>query len=118
MKIYIALLRFDDTEPELRTGYARVFAGETAQEALPSFLQGKQIVFPDVTYPGYGMIHAIAAYDRESGGEVLYTWPLEMPLDVHQDVVPVIHNGKLWRGVETKAKVTVCPTAACVSEGF
>lgn len=116
--VYIALLRADGTEPDAWTGYERICAGEAASEALPSFLQGKQIVFPDVRAPGYGMIHAMAACDKKTGGSILYRWPMETAMDVHQGVVPVIHNGKLWRGVEAKAKITVCPSAACRAGGF
>ena len=109
---YIGLLRSDGTEPDKASGYRRTCIGEISRAtAVPTLLLEYQVVFPDVTAPGYGVIAAAALYDREEGGEPLYAWNLPEALDVHQGVVPVIHKGRLWRGVEAKATVCVRPNA-------
>lgn len=107
---YIGLLRADGTEPDKASGYRRTYIGKTEEE-LPGILAERQVVFPDVTAPGYGIIAAAALYDREEGGDPMDTWQFPEALDVHEGVVPVIHKGRLWRGVEAKATVCVRPNA-------
>lgn len=105
-KAYIGLLRADGTEPDKASGYRRTYI-EHAEGPLDKLLAEHQVVFPDVTAPGYGMIGAAALYDREEGGEPTDTWQFPDVLDVHEGVVPVIHKRKLWRGVEARATVNV-----------
>lgn len=110
IKAYIGLLHTDGTEPVKASGYRRTYIGET-EKTLAQILAENQVVFPDVTAPGYGMIAAAALYDCGEGGEPEDTHSFKTALDVHEGVVPVIHQGNLWRGVDVKAKVTVCPGA-------
>lgn len=108
IKAYIGLIRKDGTEPDKLSGYRRTYIGETEETKLSEILMKHQVVYPDVTAPGYGVICEAALYDREEGGEPMDTWLFPDALDVHEGVVPVIHKGKLWRGVEARA--TVCVT--------
>lgn len=108
--IYVGLLRADGTEPESASGYQRVPA---APETVPQFLQAQQIVFPDVTAPGYGEIVCVAAWKREFGGVSMTAWPLPEPVNVHEGVVPVLHKGRLLLGVDVRAKVIIKPSAQC-----
>ena len=115
---YIGLLRSDGTEPDKASGYKRTYVKdlEKPSEARQLLLE-HQIVFPDVTAPGYGIIAQAAIYDREEGGEPRYICQLPEALDVHQGVVPVIHKGRLWRGVETQVKVNIKPSASFSARG-
>lgn len=113
MTAYIALLHADGTEPDKASGYQRVCIGEVDAIDIPTVLQGRQIVFPDVTAPGYGYIAAITVSDWEKAGAALWVWPLPEPMDVHKGVVPVIHNGKLYRGMEVQAKAVVRSADLC-----
>ena len=99
---YIGLLRADLTEPCKESGYKRVLV--ECKNILDPFT-GQQIVFPDVSMPGYGEIHCVATFDRQFGGEALHIWNLPHVRDVHPDVVPVIYNGDLLMGMEVKAEV-------------
>ena len=115
---YIGLLRADGTEPDKASGYRRVMAEAEEGTILASLLETQQIVFPDVTAPGYGVICAAALYDREEAGEALCLWKFPEAVDVHQGVVPVIHKGRLWRGVETRATITVKPGVRSAAGGL
>lgn len=114
--LYIALFGTDGTEPDKASGYHRI-AVDVAPEDAPKLLQSRQIVFPDVTAPGYGMVAAVAAYAAESGGNALCIRKFPEPLEVHAGVVPVIHNGRLYRGVDVKARVMTQPSAQCLAGG-
>lgn len=114
---YIGLLRSDGTEPDKASGYRRVAVEDKWEDSL-CLVKGSQIVFPDVTAPGYGVISTAAVYEQNEGGEPVFTYPLPEALDVHQGVVPVIHKGKLWRGVETRATVTVKPGILSAAGGL
>lgn len=113
---YIGLLRADGTEPDKASGYRRV-AVEAKWEGSLCLVKGSQIVFPDVTAPGYGVISTAAVYKQNEGGEPVFTYPLPEALDVHQGVVPVLHRGRLWRGVETQVKVNIKPSASFSARG-
>ena len=102
---YIALLRCDGTEPDKASGYERACIGEVDMIDVPTLLQERQILFPDVMAPGYGEIAAVAVSDRKTAGTALWVWPLPETVNVHENVVPVIFKGKLLRGVETQARV-------------
>ena len=112
--LYIGLLRHDGTEPPRETGYRRI---SVPGAKLPDVLPGRQIVFPDVTAPGYGVIAKAAAYVDESAPMHLAAWDLPMAVDVHEGVVPVIHNGTLYRGVEVQATVELSSTDICGTGG-
>jgi hypothetical protein len=114
---YIGLLRADGTEPDKASGYRRV-AVEAKWEDSLCLVKGSQIVFPDVTAPGYGVISTAAVYEQNEGGEPVFTYPLPEALDVHQGVVPVLHRGRLWRGVETRATITVTPGIRSAAGGL
>ena len=115
--IYVGLLRLDGTEPEPASGYRRTIVQGTP-ETVSQLLKTGQIVFPDVTAPGYGEIVCVAAWKREFGGVSLTAWPLPEPVTVHEGVVPVIHKGRLLMGVDVKAKVIVKPGAMCKGGGI
>lgn len=112
--IYIGLLRADGTEPDETSGYCRAIAQGT-QADFNRILEEGQTVFPDVTAPGYGLITAAAAWNTEEGGTTAAFWNLPEPVDVHPGVVPVIHKGKLYRGVAVQAEITVNPNALCMA---
>lgn len=114
--IYVGLLRADGTEPENASGYKRTIVQGTS-ETVSQLLQNGQIVFPDVTEPGYGEIVCVAAWKREYGGVSLTAWPLPEPVTVHAGVVPVIHKGKLLMGVDVKARCIVKPGTQCKTGG-
>lgn len=115
---YISLLRADGSEPEAASGYARACLGQVNLFDIPVLLQGRQIQFPDVQPPGYGHIAAIAVSDWETAGAALWVWPLPEPLDVHPGVTPVIFDGKLYRGVEVKARVVLKSADLCSAGGI
>lgn len=112
---YIALLRADGTEPDKASGYTRSCIGEV--EPGPGFPADLVVPFPDVLPPGYREVTHWAMYDRPSGGIPLYTWPLPGPTTIHEGVVPVLKGGKLWKGVDVKARVIVKRSALCRSGG-
>lgn len=115
--IYVGLLRADGTEPDPASGYKRAIVQGTL-ETVSSLLQTGQIVFPDVTEPGYGEIVCVAAWKREFGGVSLTAWPLPEAVNVHAGVVPVIHKGKLLMGVDVKARCIVMPGTQCKTGEF
>lgn len=114
--IYVGLLRADGTEPESSSGYKRTIVQGTS-ETVAQLLQNGQIVFPDVTDPGYGEIVCVAAWKREYGGVSIAAWPLPEPVTVHAGVVPVIHKGKLLMGVDVKARCIVKHGEQCKTGG-
>ena len=118
MEMYIGLLRPDGTEPDKASGYCRVRVDAEAGAPFRALWEGQQIVFPDVTAPGYGRISAAVLYDQEEDGKPLCFWKFPDTVDVHQGVVPVIHKGRLWRGVETQVRVNVKPSAAFSAGGL
>lgn len=112
---YIGLLRHDGTEPPREAGYRRVPVTDAVR--LAAVLNCRQIVFPDVTAPGYGVIAQIAAYADEEAQEPLGVWVLPEALDVHEGVVPVIYDGKLYRGMEVQARVGLGSVDLCGTGG-
>lgn len=114
--IYVGLLRADGTEPDSSSGYKRTIVQGTP-ETVSQLLQTGQIVFPDVTEPGYGEVVAVAAWHREFAGVPICAWPLPESVTVHAGVVPVIHKGKLLMGVDVKARCVVQPAAQCRAKG-
>ena len=91
--MYIGLLN-GSHEPDSSTGYARV-KGELSQ--VLAFDADK----------GYGMITHIALFDAAEGGKPLKTIELPEPVDCHDGVIPLVHNGKLLRGLDVTAHVTL-----------
>lgn len=105
--LYIALLRPDGTEPPPETGYRRAKVGVCDLVSAKDIFNGRDIVFPDVKPPGYGVIDAMAVFDRETGGNFIADYTFPNAWDCYAGVVPVIHNGQLYRGVEVQAKVNM-----------
>ena len=115
---YIGLLTAGGKEPDEKSGYCRVCIGEMELREMSSALENRQIVFQDVQEPGYGIVEAAALYNMEKGGVPMAHWNFQMPLDVHAGVVPVIQNGRLWRGMDVTAKLCIEPGAACNAGGW
>lgn len=105
--VYIGLLREDLTEPSKSTGYQRTYLGELEEIDLQKILMENQVVFPDVLFPGYGVIHFAALYLTGIGGQALDCFEFMDKYDIHEGVVPVIHKGKLWRGMDTKVTLNI-----------
>lgn len=103
--VYIGLFRSDGTEPLPKAGYTRACLGEMDILDVPQAPQGRDIVFDDVTAPGWGHITEYRAYDCPEGGEALYIWPLSAPVHAHPETIPVIHDGRLLLGVDVSANI-------------
>lgn len=103
--LYIALLRADGTEPDPASGYCRVSIGVYDIVSKPDIFGGRQIAFPEAKDPGYGSVYSVAVCDRPEGGKYLRTWNFPAAQDCHAGVVPVIHNGRLYCGMEVQAVV-------------
>lgn len=112
--VHIGLLRHDGTEPPKESGYRRI---PVQRPEDGDILSGRQIVFPDVTAPGYGVIAMAASYEDEKDREPLGIQLFPEALDVHEGVVPVIHDGTLYRGVEVQAKVELSSADLCGTGG-
>lgn len=112
--VYIGLLRADMTEPCAESGYARA---EVPCANLRDLYCGRQIVFPDVKAPGYGVITSVAVYDKKNDGMVVDAWNLPAPQDVHEGVVPLLYNGVLYRGMEVQARVELGSMDLCGTGG-
>ena len=105
---YIGLLRADGTEPPEKSGYARAALGEVDIWDIPTIPSQRQIVFPEVRDPGYGVITAYVLFNcPEVDAPPLYIWPLPEPVNVHMGTVPVIHNGPLLLGVDVTANIVI-----------
>lgn len=104
-KVYVALVCADGTEPDPSSGYARTAVGEFSEDQLDQIPNMHQIEFPDVSEPGYQPISAFAAYDQPQGGMRLKLWQLPKCVQVNVGEVPVVHHGKLLRGVAVQAKI-------------
>lgn len=109
--VYVALLA-SAQEPGPETGYARAPVEDVDILDVPYMLDDRQIVFNDVVMP-YGLIDSVAAYDAPEGGELLYTWPLPEPVDIHEGVVPAILDGRLVKGMDVSAQVIASLNEAC-----
>ena len=102
---YMALLCADGTEPDARSGYERVPIGEISGDQLNQIPVMDQIVFPDGLSPGYHPVTAFAVFDQLKGGVPLEVWQLPQSVQVNVGEIPVIHHGKLLRGVEIQARI-------------
>ena len=115
---YIALLHPDGTEPDKRSGYCRTYIGETEETDLEQLLQTRwQVVFPDVLPPGYDIISACALFSQSAGGIPIDACGFPEARNVRPGVVPVIHQGRLWMGVDVQANVTVTNDSSCNARG-
>lgn len=85
-------LLLESREPDSSTGYTRV-EGDI----------NHTVVFP--VSSGYGVITHIGIFDSINGGAVLEKIKLPEPVDCHEGVVPIVHHGKLLRGIDVTAKV-------------
>lgn len=104
-KVYVALVCADGTEPDPSSGYARTAVGEFSADQLDQIPMMQQIVFPDVLAPGYRPVTAIAAFDDPKDGTQLKVWQLPQSVQLNVGEVPVIHHGRLLRGVGVGVRV-------------
>lgn len=109
---YIGLMGVGDKEPSVEAGYARVGIGQVDLLEAPRLLNGRQIVFNEVTAPGCGLVYEIGLYNAPEGGELLYYWNLPEPVDVHAGTIPVVHNGKLLLGLDVSANISLASVSA------
>lgn len=105
VKAFAALLCADGAEPDSCTGYTRVYIGEIYDHQLDQIPMMDQIVFPDVLKPGYRPVSAFAVYDRQKDGMQMKVWQLPESVCVNAGEIPVMHHGKLLRGVEIQAQI-------------
>lgn len=108
--MYIGLLRCDGTEPPKEAGYQRILASVNSPQDI---LYCDQIVFPDVQYPGYGVITAVAVYASECDPTFTEAWLLPTTWDFHEGVIPVVHKGVLYRCMEVQAEISLCTGEVC-----
>lgn len=108
---YMALFRSDNSEPPRESGYTRADVGDVDIWNFPQVPYEKDIIFPDVTALGGGLITGYALYNQPEDGDPLYIWMLPEPVDCHEGIVPFIHQGKLYRGLDVSAKVILQSTA-------
>lgn len=101
MAKYYVGLSVNGKEPDASTGYARV--GAESIEDAPA-------VFPPVT-ADCGNVTAIVVYGES--GEVIRTIELPEPVNVHAGVIPIVQNGKLFRGVDVTAHVSIKAAGDC-----
>lgn len=118
MTVYIGLLRPDGTEPDAASGYKRVCIGEADLRDPSEILRTRQIVFPDTETPGYGVISHVAVYCGETDSPAVVSYRLPEAMDVHQDVTPVIYQGRLYRGVAVQAKAVMQSRDRCRAGGL
>lgn len=96
--MYIGLL-VGSYEPSPSTGYCRV-EGDLSQT----------LGFP--TSKGYGIVTHIAVFATPHGGEPVETIELLQPVDCHIGVIPLLHEGKLLRGIDVTAQISLKSNAA------
>lgn len=94
-------------EPSAESGYSRVDA-ETSVDLDSISLSDLQLVFPESTGSGYGIVTSVMMFDSADAVEARRSWNLPEPADVHAGVTPVIHKGRLIRGIDISAKVQLC----------
>lgn len=116
--LYMGLLRSDETEPPQESGYARALLKDVPWEKISDIPWDRDIVFPDVTAPGYGEVVYMALYQQPAGGKPLCVWPLPVAVNAHQDTVPVIHEGRLYLGVDVKARIILNSSDLCGAGGI
>lgn len=104
---YVGLRNSAGSEPNSDSGYKRVHLGKILYLTNPLSLFNIPAEFPQVQAPGYGIISEVAIYDRAEGGEPLWLFTQPEALDFHEDTIPIIQNGKLYRGVDVSAAVVV-----------
>ena len=110
---YVALLCADGTEPPMGSGYIRADLGEMQEDQLDQIPMMRQIEFPDILPPGYKPISAIGVFDQPTGGMLLKSWQLQESVQANIGEIPVIHHGKLLRGVAVQAKIISQAVDAC-----
>ena len=102
---YMGLFRGDGAEPPREAGYERVCLGEVEILDIPALPVREQIVFSDVTAPGWGLVSGFWVFDRAEGGGPLYIWDLPEPVNVHEGTIPVIYQGRLLLGIDVSANI-------------
>lgn len=112
IQAYMALLYADGTEPDVCTGYTRT-PTEFGYDQFGQLFFSAQIVFPDVLSPGYRPVTAFAVFEQAEGGEPLAVCQLPQSVQFNVGEIPLIHHGRLLRGVEVQAKVLSLSEDAC-----
>lgn len=115
---YVGLLRSDETEPPQESGYARALLKDVPWAKISDIPWDRDIVFPDVTAPGYGEVVYMALYQQPTGGKPLWVWPLPAAVNAHEGTVPVIHEGRLYLGVDVKARIILNSSDMCGAGGI
>lgn len=95
MAKYYVGLSVNGKEPDVSTSYARV--GVESIETAPA-------IFPPIT-ADCGDVTAIVVYDETE--EVIRTIELAEPVNVHAGVIPIVQNGKLFRGLDVTAQISL-----------
>lgn len=110
---YVALLCADGTEPPVDSGYTRADIGGMTIDQLDQIPMMHQIEFPDILPPGYMPISSIGVFDQPTGGMLLKSWQLPESVQANVGEVPVIHHGRLLRGIAVQAKVISQAVDSC-----
>lgn len=113
LQAYVALLCADGTEPDARSGYKRASIGAFSTDQLDQIPMMHQIEFPDVKHPGYRPVTAFAVFDKPEGGMRMKVWQLHQSVQINPGEVPVIHHGKLLRGVAVQANIVSASLDGC-----
>lgn len=114
---YVALLCADGTEPPVGSGYVRADLGEIGAEQLEQIPMMHQIEFPDILAPGYKPISAFGVFDHPEHGKLLKLWQLPESVETNIGEVPVIHHGKLLRGIAVHARIVSQSDDSCGLRG-
>ena len=101
MAKYYVGLSINGKEPDADTGYARVGVG---------IIEDIQAIFSPIT-ADCGNVTAIVVYDEN--GEIVQTIELPEPVNVHAGVIPIVQNGKLFRGLDVTAYVSIKAAGDC-----
>lgn len=114
---YVALLCADGTEPHAGSGYVRADLGEITADQLDQIPMMHQIEFPEILSPGYNPISAFGVFDHPTNGMLLKIWQLPEAVKANIGEIPVIHHGKLLRGVEVHARILSQSEDSCGLRG-
>ena len=112
---YMALRRADGSEPHEAPSYRRVYIDDVTLPEVPLIPYNRQIAFDDVAEPGYGTITHYCLFDCPTGGEPLWVWPINSPMNAKEGTVPLVHYGKFLLGVDVSASVAVSLQDTCAA---
>lgn len=107
LKFCMGLLQSDGKEPKESTGYRRADLGTIPLSKIQELPMAHQIVFPDAL-ESY-TVTAMACFCQELSNDPLKIWQLPQSIRINPGEVPVIHHGRLLRGVDVQAvSVSLC----------